>query len=943
MSPLRPHRVPCSTYRIQFCKSFTFQDALRRIPYWHNLGITDLYASPFLAARPGSTHGYDIVDPTKINPEIGSDDDLDRLHAALESRGMGLVMDVVPNHMCINSNDNVWWNDVLENGPSSPFAKFFDIDWRPPKTELVDKVLLPVLGEQYGRVLENGELQLAENRGAFTVSYYERRFPIGPGTYTMILEGALARLAAPDEELESIITASRRLPSRVERSAEKVRERQREKEIVKSRLADLLARSPAVRQAVDDELRAMNGTKGDPRSFDKLEALLAQQAYRLSYWRVAAEHINYRRFFDINDLAAIRMEEQDVLEAVHAKVFELVDRGVVTGLRIDHVDGLLNPKRYLEAIAERAGRPYVVVEKILAPHEPLPGDWATEGTTGYDVLNAFGGLFVAPEGEKKLRSFYDGFRAVRGEFSDIVYECKRLILEHAMSSELSVLARRLDRISEQHRWSRDFTIGTLEQVLVATIACFPVYRTYVTADDADVSPQDGAHILAALAAAKRRNAQVSASAFDFLGEVLLARDPVGLGDKERRERRDFVLRFQELTGPVAAKGLEDTAFYRYFPLLSLNEVGGGPVAFGLTTDEFHETMHERVQRYPAALSATSTHDTKRAEDNRARLSILSEIPDAWIAAVIEWRALAEACKTKVNGALVPMVDSEYYIYQTIVGAWPLGRLEGEAQSAFVTRVQDAIEKALREAKRLTSWIHPNQEYEDAVKAFVGRILDPKGPLWEKIASFVERIELAGLLGAMAQLVVKATAPGVPDFYQGTERWDFSMVDPDNRRPVDFDRSEALLREMEPSWQSMDAPHFAEWLRSPEDGRAKLYLTRTLLRRRRAEEDLFARGAYVPLSVSGSGGRNVVAFARRGAKRVALTVAGRFFTELQAEAGQVPPGSAWKDTTVEIPAEWAPAELEDVLTGRKVRCGESVRVAELFEAMPFAVLVGATRT
>jgi (1->4)-alpha-D-glucan 1-alpha-D-glucosylmutase len=943
MSPPHSRRVPSATYRVQFSKSFTFEDALARIPYWHNLGITDLYASPFLAARPGSTHGYDIVDPTKLNPEIGSDEDLDRVHTALASRGMGLVMDVVPNHLCINSNDNVWWNDVLENGPGSPFAKFFDIDWRPPKTELVDKVLLPVLGEQYGRVLENGEFLLAENRGAFTVSYGERRFPVGPGTYAMILEGALARLREPDGELESIITASRRLPSRVERSPEKVRERQREKEIVKNRLAELLAKSAEVRQALDEELRDMNGTKGDPRSFDKLEALLAQQAYRLSYWRVAAEHINYRRFFDINDLAAVRMEEQEVLETVHAKVFDLVDRGVVTGLRIDHVDGLLNPKRYLDAIAERAGRLYVVVEKILAPHEPLPGDWATDGTTGYDALNAFGGVFVAPEGEKKLRSFYDGFRTVRGEFSDIVYESKRGVLEHAMSSELSVLARRLDRISEQHRWSRDFTIGTLEQVLVATIACFPVYRTYVGADDADVSPQDGAHILAALSAAKRRNAQVSASAFDFLGEVLLSRDPVGLGDKERRERRDFVLRFQELTGPVAAKGVEDTAFYRYFPLLSLNEVGGGPVPFGVTPDELHETMRERVQRHPAALSATSTHDTKRAEDNRSRLSILSEIPDAWIAEIIEWRALAEASKTKVNGVLVPMVDSEYYIYQTIVGAWPLGPFEGDAPRAFVSRVQDAIEKALREAKRHTSWIHPNQEYEEAVRAFVARILDPKGAMSAKIASFVERIHLVGLLGSLSQLVVKATAPGIPDFYQGTERWDFSMVDPDNRRPVDFEACEALLREMEPSGSKVDAAQFSAWLSSPANGRAKLHLTRALLRRRRAEGDLFAEGEYVPLPAFGDRARNVVAFARRGSKRAALTVAGRFFTELQAEWSQVPPAAAWKDTTVKIPEDWVPTELEDVLTGRKLRCGESVRVSELFEAMPFAVLVGPTRS
>lgn len=552
-------------------------------------------------AQPGSVHGYDVIDPRVLNPEIGSEEDLRLLHEALASREMGLLIDIVPNHMCVSTNDNMWWNDVLENGPSSPYAKFFDIDWRPPKPELRDKVLLPLLADQYGRVLEGAELQIREADGALTCHYGQRRFPIGPGTYPLVLEGALTRLRerAPADDaavahLESIMTAARALPDRSVTEPEKVRERQREKEIIKGRLRALLAEQPTVRKALDDELHALNGTKGDPRSFDRLEALLADQAYRLSFWRVAGEQINYRRFFEINDLAAIRIEDPEVLEAVHAKPFELLARGWATGLRIDHVDGLRDPKRYLDEVQERAASPYVVIEKILGADERLSSQWATEGTTGYEFLNVVNRLFVSRAGERPLRSFYDGLRTVRGRFADILFQSKQLILNASMSSELSVLARRLDRISEQHRWSRDFTIGALQRVLADTIACFPVYRTYVAPTDSEVAAADVTQIRAALAAAKRRSTAASTAPFDFLGEVLLMQDPEGLNDAQRAERRDFIFRFQQLTGPVMAKGLEDTTFFRYFPLLSLNEVGGGPEPFGLSVAEFHERMKERA-------------------------------------------------------------------------------------------------------------------------------------------------------------------------------------------------------------------------------------------------------------------------------------------------------------------------------------------------------------
>ncbi len=945
MTRPRTRQVPAATYRLQFNKDFRFRRALAYVEYWHALGITDLYASPFFAARTGSIHGYDVVDPRKINPEIGTEEDLERLHDALASRGMGLIMDLVPNHMCVNTNDNVWWNDVLENGPSSRFAKFFDIDWRPPKTELRDKILLPVLGDQYGKVLENGELRLAEVGGALAVEYGERRFPIGAGTYPRVLAGAARRLrrgtTAEDgaaTRLEAVVAAAEKLAPRSETRVDKVRERQRETEDVKGRLRGLLEESASVRRALDDELRSMNGSKGDPRSFDRLEGLLAEQAYRLSFWRVAAEHINYRRFFEISDLAAVRIEEPEVLEIVHAKAFELLERGWVTGLRVDHVDGLFEPRRYLEDIRERAATPYVVVEKILSSGERLPADWATEGTTGYEILNAVNGLFVWKEGEGALRSFYDGWRTERGSFSDIVYESKRLILESSMSSELSVLARRLDRISEQHRWSRDFTIGTLQQALVATIACFPVYRTYVAAHDVQVSPEDAEHIRSALNSAKRRRAQVSASAFDFLGEVLLMRDPEGLNDADRGERRDFVLRFQELTGPVAAKGVEDTAFFRYFPLLSLNEVGGAPARFGTSLDEFHARMEERARACPAALSATSTHDTKRAEDNRARLNAISEIPDDWISAVREWQAVAEPLKTTLDGVPAPDADDEYYIYQTLIGAWPPSELDDHGLLAFSSRVQGAVEKAMKEAKRNTSWIHPNPAYEEAARTFVARILDPNRGLTSKFKAFLSRIVLPGLLTSLAQVVIKTTAPGVPDFFQGTETWDFSMVDPDNRRPVEFGERREVLADLVRAGCRGSATK--EWWRAPGDGRIKLFVTSRLLNRRVQDRELFARGAYRPLVADGRRSGNVVAFARRWEDRVSLTLAGRFFTQLGDDARRVPPREAWKDTVVRLPQDWALGELEDALTGTKLRPSDGVvRLTDAFEAMPFAVLAG----
>ena len=937
----KDRRIPGATYRVQLTKDFTFRQATELVDYWHRLGITDLYAAPFLKARPGSVHGYDVVDPTALNPEIGTEDDLGQLHEALASHGMGLVMDVVPNHMCITTNDNVWWNNVLENGPSSPFARYFDIDWHPPKTELHDKVLLPILGDQYGRVLEAGELQVREADGGFVVEYYQRRFPVGPGTYPVILRGMLDRLARADNggtaahALGELLALAESLPPRSATGADDVARRQRDKETLKQRLRALLAESPAARAALDEDLRDLNGTKGQPRSFDRLEQLLAVQAYRLSYWRVAAEQINYRRFFEINDLAAIRIEEPEVLAAVHGKPLELLKKGWVTGLRVDHVDGLREPRRYLDELRAKTEGAYVVVEKILGRDERLPRSWATEGTAGYEFLNILNALFVSRSGERALRSLYDGLRTVKGGLPDVVYEAKRLVLSASMSSELSVLARRLDRISEQHRWSRDFTAGTLLQVLADTIACFPVYRTYIAAGDTEVAPQELQYIREALLRARRRNPTIESSAFDFLSEVLLMRDPEGLSEGDRAERRDFVLRFQQLTGPVMAKGLEDTSFYRYFPLLSLDEVGGDPDRFGLTIEEFHRLMEERARERPAALSGTSTHDTKRGEDARIRLNVLSEIPEEWAAAVTTWREAAARFKTRVDDAPAPDADDEYYLYQTVVGALPYGKVDAAALEAFVPRVQAAIQKALREGKRNSSWTAVNEPYEQATEKFVAGMLDPTGPLYPLLSAFVARIQPAATLASLSQLTVKVAAPGVPDFFQGTELWTLDMVDPDNRRAVDFGGRGKLLQDRPGPGV---AAALADCLRAGDsDGRSKLWLTAALLHCRRREGDLFTRGAYLALAAEGPRRENVVAFARRWQGRAAIAVAGRYFTQLpEVLAG----ADVWKDTKLTLPTELPVTTWTDVLGGRTITAGDNgLSLSEILADVPFALLVG----
>jgi (1->4)-alpha-D-glucan 1-alpha-D-glucosylmutase len=979
-------RIPRATYRLQFNQHFTFADALRLVPYLDGLGISDLYASSYLAARPGSLHGYDIVDHNALNPEIGDATTYERLAAALRARGMGHILDVVPNHMGIGAGANRWWNDVLENGPSSPYAEFFEIDWDPVERHLANRVLLPILGDQYGRILENQELVLELEAGAFRIRHHETVLPVEPRSTIQILSHGLDALAhaggdaSPLQEYQSIITALGNLPAVTETAPERVEERMREKEVIRRRLAQLVDSSEAVRVTLTRTVAAFNGQRGDPRSFDLLDRLLSDQPYRLAHWRVAGEEINYRRFFDVNELAAIRIENPAVLAETHRFIFRLLDEERVTGLRIDHPDGLFDPRQYFLALQRtrfaqgaRARHPgdaadggldaaafearcgedplrpgcrplYVVAEKILAWGERLPERWAIHGTTGYDFLNLVNGLFVDRAHARAMTSIYAAFVGQRARFADLVYESKQLIMEVSMSSELTVLGHALSRLADRTRYSRDFTRNSVTDALREVIACFPLYRTYITGEE--IALQDRACVEVAVAFAKRRNPATSVSIFDFVRDVLLLRYPPDADDVYRRDQRAFVQKFQQVTGPVTAKGVEDTAFYRYHRLVSLNEVGGDPDRFGCSLEEFHERCTVRQESWPAALSATATHDAKRGEDVRARIDVLSELPRQWQEAVRRWHRWNRRHATVIDGQPAPTKNDEYLLYQTLVGAWPLGLATPEEHATFVARIQAYMAKATMEAKVNTSWVNPNQAYDEAVKSFVARVLDrgSSARFLGDFASFHAPVALLGMVTGLAQTVAKIVAPGVPDFYQGTEFWDLHLVDPDNRGPVDFAAREAALAALAPRIEAGELTALArEVLEQWRGGWIKLYTIVRALSVRRASPELFAQGAYIPLSSGGRHAGHVCSFARRHGGSAALAIVPRLTAGPTDGGARLPLGrDVWGDTWVGLPAELGGAYV-DAFTGAAVAAvpregGASLDVADLLAQFPVALMV-----
>ena len=934
-------RIPVATYRLQLNHTFTFRDATRIVPYLHALGITDCYVSSILKAVPGSMHGYDLVDPECLNPELGAEEDFDAFTAALKQYDMGLLLDVVPNHMGIGSRENRWWWDVLEHGPGSRYATAFDIDWSPLKRELEDKVLLPILGEQYGAVLENQQIQLAYADGGFFVTYFEHRFPVAPQSWAGILSFRLADLTGRDgeqddhvQELRSILTALKNLPPRNERDPDRIAERYREERIIRRRLSALLHDSETIRAHLSASVETYNGVKGDSASFDRLDALLNEQSYRLASWRVASEEINYRRFFDINELAAIRTEESRVFHESHQVVFRLLKSGVATGLRIDHVDGLYDPEHYLVQLQEWAARElqpapsgepaslFVVVEKILGKGESLPATWPVSGTTGYDFLNLVNGLFVQSAKERSMDAVYQRFVGQRIVYDDLVYLTKKLIMRASMSSELHVLGHQLNLLSEKDRQYRDFTLNSLTHAITELIACFPVYRSYITADQKEVLERDRTYIMMAVNRAKRRNPTLSGQVFDFVRDILLKR----LDDRIKLPRADqmrFVTKFQQTTSPVTAKGIEDTAFYMYNRLVSLNEVGGEPAQYGLSVEAFHKALRERCAHWPHALLTTSTHDTKRGEDVRARINVLSEIPERRRTVLASWAKHNRRFRTEVDEIVAPDRNEEYLLYQTLVGVWPSTPMDQSQYEGFTQRIEQYMVKALREAKVHTAWINPREDYEEAVRKFVRAILDRSisNPFLEEFHRFHAFVARCGMNNALAQLLVKMTAPGIPDCYQGTELWDLSLVDPDNRRPVDFDLRAGLLKECQQHGRQDDVGRttlVGRLMESWGDGRIKLYLLQTGLRHRREHAALYLEGDYVPLDCDGVRKSNICAFARLHHEQAIVAVFPRLSTDLiQTSGASTQPDDSWQDTRLTVPSWKAGSDYLNLLTGQRL--------------------------
>ncbi len=872
-----------ATYRVQFHAGFRFADAAGIVDYLARLGISHLYGSPYLQAAPGSTHGYDVVNHHKVNEELGGDAGHAQLCAALKERGLSQVLDIVPNHMAIAGRENPWWWDVLENGPASRYAAYFDVDWDPPETKLRNIVLLPVLGDHYGRVLDKGDIKLDREAGAFVIRYHDQVFPVSPRSLDTLVGAAANRCGS--DRLAFISDALGQLPPSTATDWVAVRRRHRDKEVLREGLLRLCRDQPEVDAAINEKVAEINA------SFAELNTLLERQNYRLAYWRTAGRDLAYRRFFDINTLIGIRAEDERVFADTHALVLDWLNKGLLDGVRVDHPDGLRDPQHYFERLHSACPRAWIVAEKILEPGEALPQSWPIAGTTGYGFIYHLNNLFVDPAGETPLTEFYAEFTGASTDYAAIVRKKKQWVLSEILGSDLNRLTALFVDICEHHPHHRDFTRHELHELLREVIVWFPVYRTYVRAIAGQVSAQDQRIIEQTIAAAAAHRPDLDPDLFTFFGKILLLQFRGSL-------ESELVMRFQQLTGPVMAKGVEDTAFYNFNRLISLNEVGGDPARFGGSVEEFHQACARLQTDWPRSMLATSTHDTKRSEDVRTRIHLLSEIPDRWREAVLRWAEL----NSRHRRGDWPDRNTEYLLYQTLVGAWPI---ETE-------RVLCYMNKAAREAKAHTSWRQPNAEYESALHGFIESILHDD-VFRADLKRFVTPLIEPGRLNSLAQTLVKLTAPGIPDFYQGSELWDLSLVDPDNRRPVDYELRRKLLAELD------GATPERVWKRINE-GLPKLWVIRQTLNLRKCRHLLLPQDSYRAVVCHGAKAEHLVAFAR--GERV-ITVAPRLNLKRGAE---------WLDTQIELPlGYWRNEFSAEMVSG-------DVPAAALFDRFPVALLV-----
>jgi (1->4)-alpha-D-glucan 1-alpha-D-glucosylmutase len=944
-----PARVPSATYRLQLNKDFRFADARNILGYLQSLGISDVYLSPVLASRKGSNHGYDVIDPSKINPDLGSEEEFTGLQNELQNRGMGMLLDIVPNHMAASA-ENPWWMDVLENGAQSAFAAFFDVEWHPHAPSLEGRILLPVLGRPFGEALDSGELKLIYTDGRFFVQYYESLFPLSPRSYHAVLnlrsetlKDTLGEDSPAYHEYFGILASALDLARADRRAGETASERRLRFESIRDRLRTLVNSNAEVSKLVQENLAEINGKEGDPGSFRFLQRLLAEQNYKLAFWQNLNESINYRRFFTIADLVGVRVEDPLVFESSHGYILRLVARNPLAGLRIDHIDGLRDPLAYLNRLQERLANDetrsespsYVLVEKILERREELPEDWPVGGTTGYDYENRANGIFVNPEGARQIEEVYSGFIGRKQDFSDVLYHKKKLVMNTLLGVEMRTLGRQLAELAAQDRYARELHREQLIDALIEVTACLPVYRTYIR--NMDLPAQAIHYIEEAVTAARSRAPQLKPVYFDFVREVLLLLNPPHVLVDQREARLVFVMRWQQFTGPIVAKGLEDTALYVYHPLLSLNEVGGNPRPTETASrEDFYQFLQTRHEKWPGTLDATSTHDTKRSEDVRARINVISEMPDEWQDHLQRWSDLNAVHKTQIAGQSAPDRNEEYFFYQTLLGVWPL---ETACEKNLLQRLQDHLVKATREAMVHTRWTRPNQPHEEALQHFAAKVLCPDNRAFlDDFLEFQKRIAYFGMINGLGQTLLKITAPGVADFYQGSELWDFRLVDPDNRGPIDFAKRDAALKSIASSEADARGGLVRDLIEHWTDGRIKLYLIWKALAFRNAHHDLFTEGEFIPLESTGCYAQSIVAFLRKSSSSSALVAVPRWLSKVPRNNDRT---FDWCDTRLLLPAGSA-SQWSNVLTQNRViaraRDGAScLMIDELFRDVPVALL------
>ncbi|MDB9527827.1 malto-oligosyltrehalose synthase [Oscillatoria sp. CS-180] len=926
-------RIPTATYRIQFNPDFGFKAAQNIVEYLKALGVSDLYASPVFKARAGSTHGYDVVDPTQLNPELGGKAAFEPLMDTLHHHEMGWLQDIVPNHMAYDGQ-NRYLMDVLMYGPDSEYFNYFDIEWDRLE-EHQGKVLAPMLGDFYDRCLERGEIQLSYDESGLSVNYYSLQFPVRIETYGRFLSYHLERLAQQlGEQDRTYIKISGILYLVKNAIADLTGQAYREQvQFAKDLLWDVYQESEDVREFFNQNLASFNGTAEEPESFNLLDDLLSEQFYRLAFWKVGAEELNYRRFFTVNELICVRVDDEEVFDQSHDLICRLIHEGRFNGVRIDHIDGLYDPTTYLCRLRDRLGDVYIVVEKILELEERLPEDWPIQGTSGYESLNHINGVFCQQASQEEFTRLYRQLTDQTQAYEDLVTEKKRLIAETNLVGDIDNLAHFLKRVCQQYRYGRDLTLYGLRTAIEEVLIAFPIYCTYV--NQGKTSKRDVEYIRSAIESARRRIPQL-VNELNLLEKFLLLEYEDSLTEGERSQWLRFVMRLQQFTGPIMAKGVEDTLFYGYNRFISLNEVGGSPGQFGISLRRFHNFNQHRQGQWPHAMNATSTHDTKRSEDVRARLNVLSELPSEWEAAVGIWRSLNSGYKKVLRDRVVPDANDEYFLYQTLVGAFPFSE---EELPSFTDRIADYVVKAVREAKVHTAWLRPDTDYEDSFVAFARAILTPgdKNLFLEKFREFQNRIADYGIYNSLSQVLLKLALPGVPDIYQGQELWDFSLVDPDNRRPVDYDLRGYWLHEMCQQAESDRDGLLKNLLDYRSDGRIKLWVTHRCLAARQTYADLFQQGDYQPLMARGDAEDHIIAFARQNGRQWLVAIAPRFLTNL-IQPGEHPIGSIWDELTLDFPNKHD-VSWYDWIGGQSFDSPEAIEVSKLLAKFPMALLIG----